>query len=818
MTDKRQAAQDDELLRLESEEARFRARNGLLNFTKYTFPEFRISWHHRVMCRVFNKFAAGQIPRLIVTAPPRHGKSEIISRRLPAYMLGRNPDARIIAASYNADLASAMNRDVQRIITAPEYRELFPGTRLNEKNIRTVADGTWLRNAQMFEIVGRRGMYKCAGVGGGLTGAGGSTLLLDDYLRDWRDAMSKTVRDAQWNWYRSVFRTRAHKNANIAATVTRWHEDDIVGRLLALQESDPKADQWMIINLPAINEDGPSEHDERAVGDALWPSEFPLEELERVKVGLGTRIFISLYQQRPSPPEGTVIKREWWKFYTERPATYDRIGVSCDATFKDKEKSDFFVLQLWGLVGARKYLLDQVRARMAYPEQKKAIKSFVAKWFAAFEGDAENEHLLTSFAKWIEDAANGAALVADLTDDIPGMIAVPAKGSKEARAESIAPQAEAGNLWLPDPSIAPWVHDFLEEWAAFPNGANDDQCFVAGTLVATTRGDVVIENISAGDRVLTPFGTCRVAAAGPTGSSVVVQRHGLTGTPDHPCIGAGVATSLDTISLPVIEKLTWKHRIRWALLRSCNSLAQPTDSWEVRNAIICLSREPTLAGAVRKVCTSPYTNTLPAQKCRLALRCITRTAIHLITDLTTYSVYRAKTIAACLITDGKKVTATIFRTLSPFVTWHARGIGRPPGGPGTVRTRWARNKSEPPASVHTAAKNTWARQAADSAGAVAPQKHTREPTEQPQPSYAKYAAQHLSTSATDTTSLGEPAQCSAKPQPVYNLRTAHGVYYANGILVSNCDATSLGVSQIGASNGLTFDWAPVSITKRSAWL
>ena len=450
-----------ELVHLDNEMRKIHARESLLEFTTYTFPDFRVSWHHRAMYKVFDRFAEGQLTRLIVTAPPRHGKSEAISRRLPAYLLGRDPDTRIIAASYGADLASAMNRDVQRIITSDEYRELFPDTRLSEKNIKTLSEGTWLRNSEVFEVVGRQGIYKCAGIGGPLSGRGGSILLCDDYLKDWKEAASKTIRDSQWDWYRSVFRTRAEKDARIAIAVTRWHEDDIVGRLLDLAKSDPKADQWTVINLPAIKEEPPDEFDPREPGEALWPSEFSLQELEKIKTSVGSRIFVSLYQQRPSPQEGTIIKREWWKFYTARPDDLTGWCISCDLTFKDSEKGDWCVMQVWGTLGARRYLVDQVRARMAFTEQVAALRLLAFRWPKCQ-------------AKYVEDAANGAALISLLRDKVQGLIAVRPVGSKQARLEAVAPQIEAGNVHLPDPSIAPWIGDLIEEVAAFPNGAHDD--------------------------------------------------------------------------------------------------------------------------------------------------------------------------------------------------------------------------------------------------------------------------------------------------------------------------------------------------------
>lgn len=482
-------AQTARLQTLEREEALYRARRGLLAFTCYTYPEFRVSWHHRVICRTLNRFARGEITRLIIEAPPRHGKSELMSRRLPAFLLGQDPNTRIIAASYSDALASDMNRDCQRIITCDAYRELFPKTRLNEKNIRTVADGVWLRNSEMFEVVGSRGYYKSAGIGGAITGRGGDKLLLDDFLKDWASAQSKTIRDSQWDWFRSVFMTRLQKGGQVAMTVTRWNEDDIVGRVTSLMKVDPSADKWHVLTLPAIKEDEPTDEDPRSPGEALWPDEFPIEQLRRTETNVGPRIWVSLYQQRPSPAKGNVIEREQWKRFSEWPdiATMDAVCSSWDLTFKDKEKNDWTVCVILGRKGADKYLLGLHRRRIAFPEQLRLFTEVASK-------------LPTRANHYIEDAANGAAMVAIVTRSIPRVIAVTPNGSKQARAEAIAPQAAAGNLWLPDSNLAPYIETFIEEWAIFPSGKHDDQVDAYAQGVLQLDGKYRSYNI-----VLTPI-------------------------------------------------------------------------------------------------------------------------------------------------------------------------------------------------------------------------------------------------------------------------------------------------------------------------
>lgn len=188
------------------------ARSCLAAFVRYTMPGYKMGWVHEEICSELDAFladvVAGRSPRLMLTMPPRHGKSELASRRFPAYALGRYPDLSIISTSYAADLSSRMNRDVQRVIDSPEYRELFPGTALYGKNTRTIGDGSYLRNSDIFEVVGHAGCYRSAGVGGGITGMGGHIVIVDDPFKDRASADSPTIRQNVWDWYTSTLYTR----------------------------------------------------------------------------------------------------------------------------------------------------------------------------------------------------------------------------------------------------------------------------------------------------------------------------------------------------------------------------------------------------------------------------------------------------------------------------------------------------------------------------------------------------------------------------------------------------------------------------------
>ena len=284
-------------------------------------------------------------------------------------------------------------------------------------------------------------------------------LICDDPIRNREEADSVVYRERTYDWYTSTFSTRAEKDAAIVIVQTRWHEGDLTGLLLKLAAEDPKADQWTVINLPAICE-LTTDVDPREPGEPLWPGKYNLDTLGKIKASVGSRNWTALYQQRPAPEGGAIIKREWWRYYKAIPEGLDTYIQAWDLTFTGAKGSDFVVGVVLARKGANIYLLDLVRGRMTFTVA--AFRRLSAKW-------------PTASTKLVELAANGHALVDSLQKELPGIIGVKPLGSKVARVNAVSPRIEAGNVWLPDPSIAPWVHDFVEEWTAFPTSVHDDQ-------------------------------------------------------------------------------------------------------------------------------------------------------------------------------------------------------------------------------------------------------------------------------------------------------------------------------------------------------
>ena len=279
---------------------RVKAGRNLLDFVSYTMPTYQVNWHHAILANKLQEFAEGKIKKLMVFMPPQHGKSELVSRRLPAYLLGRNPELKLIGCSYSSDLSSSFNRDVQRIIDDPLYTNVFPETRLNSSNVRSSSQGSYLRNSDIFEVVGYKGFYKSVGLGGSLTGTPADIGIIDDPVKDAIEADSPTYRARAWDWFTNVFLTRMHNDSQVLVTQTRWHEDDLSGRILARMKG------WEVLSLPAICTGSHNSIDPRQEGEPLWASKHSLERLVEIQES-NPRAFHALYQQDPKPFSGGLV-------------------------------------------------------------------------------------------------------------------------------------------------------------------------------------------------------------------------------------------------------------------------------------------------------------------------------------------------------------------------------------------------------------------------------------------------------------------------------------------------------------------------------
>ncbi len=417
----------------------------VLNFALYCNPQFEFAHHLRLIARKLEAIESGKLKRLMVFMPPRHGKSFLISQYFPAWFMAKNPTKKVILTSYSQDVASDFGRKVRNQITTPEFSQVFPGI--------TVTDDS---NATKRFHLDNGGEFFAVGAGGPLTSRGGDLIIIDDVHKNREELESPDQRAKVEEWYRSTLYTRLMPGGAIILVQTRWHLDDLPGRLLK-----QKSDQWEVLELPAISD----------AGQALWPHRFPLETLEQIKQTIGSYEFEAQYQQRPTLREGGIIKRDWLKFYDILPDRHPEMVLqSWDLSFKGEGTSDYVVGSVWEKHQGRAYLVDQVRARMNFPETLQAFRSFSMKHPKAG-------------LKLVEEKANGAALIAMLQKEISGIVGVNPDKAKELRLHAVAPFFEAGNVYLP--KAKPWIHDYIEELVNFGSWAHDDQ--VDSTTQALSR-------------------------------------------------------------------------------------------------------------------------------------------------------------------------------------------------------------------------------------------------------------------------------------------------------------------------------------------
>lgn len=436
------------------------ARRNLQDFISYTFPDYDFGWFNEELADTLTQFVQdvvdGEQPRLMIFAPPRSGKSEQVSRRLPAWALGKYPNLSIIAASYSSSLASRMNKDVQRIIDTDRYADVFPETKLSGRNAKSGAT----RNSDMFEIVDHDGVYKSAGVLNGITGMGADIGIIDDPVKDAKEANSKVVRDAVYEWYTSTFYTRLSPKSGILLCMTRWHEDDLAGRLLEAAKNN-EGDQWTVIDYPAIAK---KDEKHRKKGEALHPTRYPLSHLLKIMKAVGSRVWNALYQGSPTAQTGSIFKVENLTIIDAIPAGVIIRRVRAWDLAASKDKGDYTVGVLIGEGSdGRYYVLDVVRGQYSSLEVEKIIKATATR-----DGYNVDIHLPQ------DPAAAGKSWAQRLVSLLAGYIVKAERmaGDKVVRSSAFAAQMEAGNVVL---LRGAWNTAFIDEYREFPYGANDDQ-------------------------------------------------------------------------------------------------------------------------------------------------------------------------------------------------------------------------------------------------------------------------------------------------------------------------------------------------------
>jgi predicted phage terminase large subunit-like protein len=452
------------LAALQDEHLKRCVQQSLRRFVEWAWPilepatPFLPNWHLDLLCEYLEEVTAGRITHLVINVPPRYMKSILVSILWPCWEWLRDPSMRYMFVSYSEALAARHAVDRRRVIRSDPYQRYWGSLVQLAPDQRTKLE---LLNT-------RRGAMVATSVGGSVTGKGGNRLILDDPHNPMQ-AESDTQRQQAIDFFTGTLSTRLDDKRRGAIVVVgqRLHQRDLSA--VCLEQG------FAAVILPAEAETRApilfprsGRVVTREIDEPLWPAREGSAELAAQKVLLGTYHFAGQYQQRPSPRGGGRFQRDWWRYYDDLPPC-DRYAQSWDLAFKDGQTSDYVVGLVAGQQGANIYLIDRYKQRASFQQTCKAIEGMRAAY------------PLTQ-AIFIEDTANGPAVIDVLKQHVPGIIAVRPAGGKESRAAACEPRVQAGNIYLPRPT-APggtpiagraWVHDFIEQFAVFPRGAHDD--------------------------------------------------------------------------------------------------------------------------------------------------------------------------------------------------------------------------------------------------------------------------------------------------------------------------------------------------------
>lgn len=436
------------------------ARAALIPFCHLMMEDFRSPPHIRAIADLLERAERGEVTRIIITMPPRHGKTRIISNLFPAWWFGRNPASEVIFTTYNQDLAEDNGRYVKNTINSSLFREVFPNVKMRNDSA----------SARRFSTH-QNGNYFAVGVGGPLTGRGAKLLVIDDPIKNREEAESASIRQALIDWYTSTAYTRLAPGGVVVIVQTRWHLEDLAG--VCLQQEH---EGWVHLDLPAILDDQAAEFMARPAGSALWPEQFPLDVLLKTKRSLPARDWASLYMQRPVTEGGNIVKRDQVRDWTDEEPPYCQFVIaSFDTAFGTKDANDPTALTVWGLFvdadrALNAILLDAKQRRVEFPELK--------RWVIDIDQRHQPDIVL------IENKASGQSLIQELRrSKVPVQASNPGRQDKIARLHAVTPLFEAGKVWAP--LSKEWANEWCEQLVTFPSAKHDD--LVDSTTAALKR-------------------------------------------------------------------------------------------------------------------------------------------------------------------------------------------------------------------------------------------------------------------------------------------------------------------------------------------
>ena len=436
---------------------RFLTRKRLLPFVERFNPDYSAGWVHKDICRRLEQFSKDVVekksPRLMLFMPPRHGKSTLASIAFPAWHLGRNPNHEFISCSYSGSLAMGFSRKVRQLLREPTYKTAFQ-TRLDPDSQSAEA---WLTSDG--------GGYVAAGVGGGITGKGAHILLIDDPVKNREDAESQNNRDANWDWYTSTAYTRLAPGGGVLVILTRWHDDDLAGRLL--KAASEGGDHWEVVKYPALAEE---DEEFREAGEALHPERYDVEALQRIQKAVGPRDWTALYQQNPVADDGDYFTREMIRYYDPEDIDLDemRYYAAWDLAIGKRDRNDYTVGMV---IGVNEYdqlfVMDVVRGRFDGFELVEQILDLYETWRPSIIG-IEKGHIEMALGPFLEKRVRERGLYEAYFKDLKT-----GRRDKEARARAIQGRMQQGMVFLPRDAL--FTGPLVAELLRFPNGVHDDQ-------------------------------------------------------------------------------------------------------------------------------------------------------------------------------------------------------------------------------------------------------------------------------------------------------------------------------------------------------